>query len=155
MYEPENPAWRGRFVTWYRSRGFDIATLYARWPMDSYQVQARRAARARERQRRARRRRVAALGAMAGVVLVVVAIVVASSGGEPSRQNSPRQRTARVSHLRASRGPETARRAHGGSTVTGTATGKPGRTPVPILTYHVIAPPPAGAPFPGLYVPAD
>jgi peptidoglycan/xylan/chitin deacetylase (PgdA/CDA1 family) len=28
----------------------------------------------------------------------------------------------------------------------------PGRTPVPILMYHVIAAPPAGAPFPGLYV---
>ncbi|MEA2243035.1 MAG: hypothetical protein QOD24_2591 [Solirubrobacteraceae bacterium] len=27
-------------------------------------------------------------------------------------------------------------------------------TPVPILMYHVIASPPAGAPFPGLYVPA-
>jgi peptidoglycan/xylan/chitin deacetylase (PgdA/CDA1 family) len=39
------------------------------------------------------------------------------------------------------------------STVTGTATGKPGTTPVPILMYHVINPPPPGAPFPGLYVP--
>ena len=40
--------------------------------------------------------------------------------------------------------------AHG--TVTGTATGKPGTERVPILMYHVINPPPAGAPFPGLYV---
>ena len=32
------------------------------------------------------------------------------------------------------------------------ATGPPGTRPVPILTYHVIAAPPAGAPFPGLYV---
>ncbi|MBV9048198.1 MAG: polysaccharide deacetylase family protein, partial [Solirubrobacterales bacterium] len=39
------------------------------------------------------------------------------------------------------------------STVTGAATGTPGNTPVPILMYHVIAPPPPGAPFPGLYVP--
>jgi peptidoglycan/xylan/chitin deacetylase (PgdA/CDA1 family) len=30
---------------------------------------------------------------------------------------------------------------------------KPGSEPVPILMYHVINPPPAGAPFPGLYVP--
>jgi peptidoglycan/xylan/chitin deacetylase (PgdA/CDA1 family) len=41
------------------------------------------------------------------------------------------------------------------STVTGAATGKPGTTPVPILMYHVINPPPPGAPFPGLYVPAS
>lgn len=38
------------------------------------------------------------------------------------------------------------------STVTGTATGRPGTERVPILMYHVINPPPAGAPFPGLYV---
>jgi peptidoglycan/xylan/chitin deacetylase (PgdA/CDA1 family) len=123
--------------------------------MDSDQVQARRGARARERQRRVRRRRAAALGAMAGVVLVVAAIVVASSGGDPSHQDGSHRLTARVSRPRAGRSSAAARKAHGGSTVTGTATGEPGRTPVPILTYHVIAPPPAGAPFPGLYVPAD
>jgi peptidoglycan/xylan/chitin deacetylase (PgdA/CDA1 family) len=39
------------------------------------------------------------------------------------------------------------------TTVTGAATGRPGTTPVPVLMYHVINPPPAGAPFPGLYVP--
>ncbi|HEV3283463.1 MAG TPA: polysaccharide deacetylase family protein [Solirubrobacteraceae bacterium] len=33
------------------------------------------------------------------------------------------------------------------------STGTPGTQPVPILMYHVIAAPPAGAPFPGLYVP--
>jgi peptidoglycan/xylan/chitin deacetylase (PgdA/CDA1 family) len=31
-------------------------------------------------------------------------------------------------------------------------TGKPGTERVPVLMYHVIAAPPAGAPFPGLYV---
>jgi len=40
------------------------------------------------------------------------------------------------------------------TTVTGTATGKPGTMPVPILMYHVINPPIPGAPYPGLYVPA-
>jgi peptidoglycan/xylan/chitin deacetylase (PgdA/CDA1 family) len=39
--------------------------------------------------------------------------------------------------------------------VTGTATGRPGTERVPILMYHVINPPPAGAPFPGLYVSAS
>ena len=39
--------------------------------------------------------------------------------------------------------------------MTGVGTGKPGTATVPVLMYHVINPPPAGAPFPGLYVPAD
>src|SRR5256885_11135787 len=55
-----------------------------------------------------------------------------------------------------------ARSGHGGaprsrlphSTVTGAATGTPGTASVPVLMYHVINPPPPGAPFPGLYVPA-
>jgi peptidoglycan/xylan/chitin deacetylase (PgdA/CDA1 family) len=53
-------------------------------------------------------------------------------------------------------GPKRHASAPGGvhTTVTGTATGKPGTTPVPVLMYHVINPPPPGAPFPGLYVPA-
>jgi peptidoglycan/xylan/chitin deacetylase (PgdA/CDA1 family) len=33
------------------------------------------------------------------------------------------------------------------------STGEPGHVTVPILMYHVINPPPAGAPYPGLYVP--
>ncbi len=39
--------------------------------------------------------------------------------------------------------------------MTGVGTGKPGTATVPVLMYHVINPPPAGAPFPGLYVPSD
>jgi peptidoglycan/xylan/chitin deacetylase (PgdA/CDA1 family) len=35
------------------------------------------------------------------------------------------------------------------------AKGRPGTEAVPILMYHVINPPPAGAPFPGLYVPSE
>jgi peptidoglycan/xylan/chitin deacetylase (PgdA/CDA1 family) len=41
------------------------------------------------------------------------------------------------------------------TTVTGAATGKPGTANVPVLMYHVINPPPPGAKFPGLYVPAS
>ena len=37
----------------------------------------------------------------------------------------------------------------------GPGTGRPGTQSVPILMYHVINPPPAGAPFPGLYVSAQ
>jgi len=36
---------------------------------------------------------------------------------------------------------------------TALATGKPGDEPAPVLMYHVIAPAPPGAPYPGLYVP--
>ncbi len=36
---------------------------------------------------------------------------------------------------------------------THTPNGPPGTEPVPVLMYHVIASPPPGAPFPGLYVP--
>jgi peptidoglycan/xylan/chitin deacetylase (PgdA/CDA1 family) len=39
--------------------------------------------------------------------------------------------------------------------VTGVPAGKPGTASVPVLTYHVIAPPPPGAPYPGLYVDPD
>jgi peptidoglycan/xylan/chitin deacetylase (PgdA/CDA1 family) len=39
-----------------------------------------------------------------------------------------------------------------GSTATSARNGPPGHAPIPILMYHVIASPPAGAPFPGLYV---
>src|ERR1700682_2184373 len=38
------------------------------------------------------------------------------------------------------------------STSANAPSGPPGHAPVPILMYHVIAAPPAGAPFPGLYV---
>jgi peptidoglycan/xylan/chitin deacetylase (PgdA/CDA1 family) len=41
--------------------------------------------------------------------------------------------------------------AQAGSEV-GTPSGPPGHEPIPILMYHVIAAPPPGAPFPGLYV---
>jgi peptidoglycan/xylan/chitin deacetylase (PgdA/CDA1 family) len=40
-----------------------------------------------------------------------------------------------------------------GAGAAGSASGPPGHRPIPILMYHVIAPPPATAPYPGLYVP--
>jgi peptidoglycan/xylan/chitin deacetylase (PgdA/CDA1 family) len=121
--------------------------------MDNEQLRARRDARARERRTRHRRRRAAALGALLVVVGLAAAIVVASSGGDSSTVANSGARTAAGSRHRVRRGPAASHKARGGSTVTGVATGRPGRTPVPILTYHVIAPPPPGAPFPGLYVP--
>jgi peptidoglycan/xylan/chitin deacetylase (PgdA/CDA1 family) len=123
------------------------------------------ARRVRREQRRAalrrRRRRAAALGALA-VALAAVAVALATSGS--SRRAGNRGTTsARAAHGRkdgraAASGRAGARTttpaaATAAGTATGVSTGPPGTEPVPILMYHVIAPPPAGAPFPGLYVP--
>ncbi len=98
---------------------------------------------------RARRRRIALIALVGAIVLVVVAVALASSGGggshAPSRLAKAGAR-ARHHHHRSA--------FHPGSTVTGKPTGHPGTTPVPVLMYHVINPPPQGAPYPGLYVPA-
>ena len=130
--------------------------------MDEQQIRARRLARQRERQARDRRRRLIAVGTLVVVVVAVVMIgIVASGGGATSTQTATnaaqtghhagRSGSTRAStHAKAfsaSRLPKT--------TVTGVGTGKPGTATVPVLMYHVINPPPAGAPFPGLYVPSD
>jgi peptidoglycan/xylan/chitin deacetylase (PgdA/CDA1 family) len=115
--------------------------------------------RRREDRRRAiRRRRLVGSAAVAAVLaLAVVAVVLASAGrGTSDGAGSHRGRTdasavgARSieSRSRASR-PATKRSGTPGG---GVATGRPGSDAVPILMYHVIAPPPPGAPFPGLYV---
>ncbi len=129
--------------------------------MDEQQIRARRLARQRERQARDRRRRLIAVGTLFVVVVAVVVIgVVASGGGDTSTQtatnasqtghhagHSGSTRPAQAKTFSASKLPK--------STVTGVGTGKPGTATVPVLMYHVINPPPAGAPFPGLYVPSD
>jgi peptidoglycan/xylan/chitin deacetylase (PgdA/CDA1 family) len=117
--------------------------------MDLKEVQARRLRRTQERRMRARRRRIALISVVGAIVLVAVAVALASGGGggshAPSRVAKAVAR-ARRHHHHSAFGP--------GSTVTGKPTGHPGSTPVPVLMYHVINPPPAGAPYPGLYVPA-
>jgi peptidoglycan/xylan/chitin deacetylase (PgdA/CDA1 family) len=120
------------------------------------QIRARRLARERERRARARRARLIALGALLVVIVAAGAIAVAATGGggshsTPPKASSPTRGLTRVVSLHAAR----KRRGVPGSTVHGVATGKPGIATVPVLMYHVINPPPAGAPFPGLYVPAD
>jgi len=104
----------------------------------------------RDASRRAarRRRRTAAVLVLAAAAAAVVVLVATSGGGTASPGR------ARIGTSSApSSGP--AARAPGASSGTSAAAaaGTPARgTPVPILMYHVIAPPPAGAPFPGLYV---
>jgi peptidoglycan/xylan/chitin deacetylase (PgdA/CDA1 family) len=119
--------------------------------MDPQELKARRLARARERQRAVRRRRAVALGALVLGVAVVVAVVVAvgSGGGNATTTSSTPLASVGRHHHRSHRAAF-----QPGSTVHGTATGKPGTASVPVLMYHVINLPPPGAPFPGLYVPA-
>jgi peptidoglycan/xylan/chitin deacetylase (PgdA/CDA1 family) len=104
----------------------------------------------REDRRRAIRRRRRVLGFSAAAFgAAVAAIVVISSGGGAgsSARNASAQRRASQSGG--------AHRGGGSAGVAAVKDGPPGSEPVPILMYHVIAAPPAGAPYPGLYVPPE
>jgi peptidoglycan/xylan/chitin deacetylase (PgdA/CDA1 family) len=130
--------------------------------MNEQQLRARRLARERARRARARRRRLFAVGALLVVVVAVLLIgLVAGGGGATSSQTSATNASrtgrhkavntaARAGHAKTTTASQLPR-----STVTGVATGKRGTATVPVLMYHVINPPPAGAPFPGLYVPSE
>ena len=131
--------------------------------MNEQQIRARRVARERERRARARRRRLIAVGALIVVVVAVMVVGLAAGGGAPSATTSATN-ASQTAHHKALAGSKSATDGHAKtffasrlpkSTVTGVGTGKPGTATVPVLMYHVINPPPAGAPFPGLYVPAD
>ncbi len=125
-------------------------------PLDADTLRERRQANRRTRTRRRR------LLILAAVVVVAAAAAVAvtlgsggggsGSGGSPAGGDGAR---AGASGKRAASagGGAGSSRAAGTSTVAAHASGRPGDASVPVLMYHVIAPPPAGAPFPGLYVP--
>lgn len=81
------------------------------------------------------------------LLLAVLALMVAA-GGCGSSTNS----TTSIAPKPSAPASSTTVSHH--STVTGTPSGKPGTTPVPVLMYHVVNPPPPGAKFPALYVPA-
>ncbi len=102
----------------------------------------------RERERRRRRRGAAAAGAL--VVVAALAVVLTRGSGSPGASPQPAANTVPS-------GAAAARRSAGSGLAPSTPAanapgGPPGHDPVPILMYHVINPPPAGAPFPGLYV---
>lgn len=122
----------------------------------------RRAAqrRARRREIARRRRRLAIPAALAIVIAGVAAIVAGSEGsGGPVRSGPNAQRPA------TRRGQRQAAGLHGGRHPNGPHEAKEGipagvalaarSVSAPVLMYHVINPPPPGAPFPGLYVPAS
>jgi peptidoglycan/xylan/chitin deacetylase (PgdA/CDA1 family) len=112
--------------------------------MDPEDLRARR-----DRRRQAIRRRRRRTSALGGTLLLgaLVAFLIVSSSGTSSSPIHGRAATARAPG-KGSRG-STAKRSPG---ATKPAAGPPGTTAVPILMYHVIAAPPPGAPFPGLYV---
>jgi peptidoglycan/xylan/chitin deacetylase (PgdA/CDA1 family) len=80
------------------------------------------------------------------VAAVVVAAALLAGGGSSAKPSTPRAAAGASEKAHRSSSSTAAR--------LGAATGKPGTARVPILMYHVINPPPAGAPFPGLYVSA-
>jgi peptidoglycan/xylan/chitin deacetylase (PgdA/CDA1 family) len=103
--------------------------------------QDQRRARREERRREVARRRTRGLAAVALVaVLAVVAVVALGSGGS-SKAGS---HGASSGSSGGGSGASASGRAH--------STGPLGHESVPILMYHVINQPPAGAKFPGLYV---
>lgn len=126
--------------------------------MDSDQRRARREARKRE----LARRRARGLAALAAAVVAIVLIVVVATGG------SSKSAAGGSSGTSSARGTGTgSSAAKPGSSVARSGTQDALVTPaqaarrvgdgasVPILMYHVINPPPAGAKFPGLYVPPE
>jgi peptidoglycan/xylan/chitin deacetylase (PgdA/CDA1 family) len=106
-----------------------------------------RLARREQRRREIRRRRLLTLTAILAVLLAVAAIVALGSGSGGGARSAARTKPRDAGKASANSVSSTSTTA-----VTGPP-GPPGHRPVPILMYHVVAPPPSGAPFPGLYVP--
>jgi peptidoglycan/xylan/chitin deacetylase (PgdA/CDA1 family) len=105
--------------------------------------------RRREQQRHMlRRRRARAALALIALAAVTLAVVLATRSGD-----APKPKPARaLEGLSAAAAKASPGKSTPGESGGGVSTGHPGTAPVPILMYHVIAPPPPGAPFPGLYV---
>ncbi len=112
--------------------------------MEADALRARREQRRREIRRR--RRRAGALAGLAAALLAVALLVGLDSRGNPSNSGSHLAVSARAKPARTRTAPATRTQPQHA------IVGPPGTTPVPILMYHVIAAPPPGAPFPGLYV---
>ncbi len=122
---------------------------------------ARREARRLESARRRRRTLVAFC--LTASAVAIMAVVVLASGGSGSGSGSGASSSASARSGGASGGSSSGARARADASqgepkstaaVLGPATGTPGTGSAPILMYHVINPPPSGAPFPGLYVAA-
>jgi peptidoglycan/xylan/chitin deacetylase (PgdA/CDA1 family) len=124
--------------------------------MDAEELQRRRDERARARRRRRLRHR-AGIGGTLGVVVIAVAVAIASASGSSDTSSQSATHSSLKAHTTTHAAAPAHARSHrtrGESTaaVLGRATGLRGTAAVPVLMYHVIAAPPSGAPFPGLYV---
>jgi peptidoglycan/xylan/chitin deacetylase (PgdA/CDA1 family) len=126
--------------------------------MDFDQRRARREERKRERARR-RARGLAAVIALVAAVGIVAAVVASGGGSSQPGVSSPAGRGlgTDAAHAGASGGTTQGGAAQSDKLVTPAQASQrvPGGASVPILMYHVINPPPAGAKFPGLYVPKE
>lgn len=132
--------------------------------MDSDQRRARREARKHELARR-RARGLAALAVV--VVLVALVVVLATSGSSKSTSGGNTVLSSAAgtngAHSDGSGSSATKSASSGARSGTQDALVTPAQAArrvdsgasVPILMYHVINPPPAGATFPGLYVPSE
>jgi peptidoglycan/xylan/chitin deacetylase (PgdA/CDA1 family) len=119
-------------------------------------VQERRRARERARRARARRRLLAAASLTAVVVAAVVVVALAATGAGSSSSRGaagPARAIATGGHRAAAGGRPLGGGARRGAAPAARSAGHPGDAAAPILMYHVINPPPPGAPYPGLYVP--
>jgi peptidoglycan/xylan/chitin deacetylase (PgdA/CDA1 family) len=121
--------------------------------VDVQQSRARR--RAREQRRRRRRRRGSALLViLVGGVAVAVQIAGSHDGDRGPVAGARTSVSTTTTTPPRSRVRERVRDRPQHATSAPSGRDPPADTPVPILMYHVIASAPAGAPFPGLYVPA-
>ncbi len=127
--------------------------------MNSELQPRRRADRSRQRRTRIVRRRLAAVATLVVVVAVVAAVALGATGSGSSTSSPHASASAdhgahrHAAHRRpAAAGATAPERGESTAAALGPPTGRPGTASVPVLMYHVIAPPPAGAPFPGLYV---
>src|ERR1035441_2084346 len=109
--------------------------------------QETRRARREERRRAIRRRRLIFASLLALSLIAIAAIVLSAGSGGSSSGTHPATAPGRSAGKR-----RTGSYSSAAGQQASAHTGPPGQTPVPILMYHVIAEPPAGAPFPGLYV---
>jgi peptidoglycan/xylan/chitin deacetylase (PgdA/CDA1 family) len=79
------------------------------------------------------------------VVAIAIAAIALASGGSSNTPHASAT-TNEPAH------PHTTTLTRSAAPTARVRTGTPGQAPVPILMYHVIAAPPPGAPYPGLYV---
>jgi peptidoglycan/xylan/chitin deacetylase (PgdA/CDA1 family) len=122
-------------------------------PSDERFERPRRTDRERGRRRRKLGRRI---GAVTGVVVMiaVVAVVVVTTVGGGSSTHDRRDRRHATAATHQHQATPTHRGDPSTADVLPPGSGTPGNATVPILMYHVINDPPAGAPYPLLYVPA-